>query len=375
MTLLLSSVLRGHMTAVQKRGDHMYRQKLATALSLTGILLATVPGCENSQPSGMDTLDMQAAGDMAVGIDLGGTGQASCPSLQSGVDLVATTTSAATCADATAAPMTIAYAAGADNKLDLRKPSTGAGPFPTVIWIHGGGWKGGSRTDVFQAYRLVCSGYAVASIDYRLSGTAPFPAQIYDVKAAIRFLRANAKTYNLDPQRFATFGSSAGGHLAALAATSAGVADLEDMTLGNPGVSSAVSAAVVWYGPTDIGQMDSALLAQGCAPGTASHGQAGSAESDFLGCTVNTAACAPAIKRANPITYVGASTPPIFMMHGTTDCIVPNAQTTLLKQAMDAAGRCALKRNVVGAGHGGPEWTSQPAQDTLAPFFNAVLKP
>jgi acetyl esterase/lipase len=272
----------------------MYRQKLATALSLTGILLATVPGCENSQPSGMDTLDMQAAGDMAVGIDLGGTGQASCPSLQSGVDLVATTTSAATCADATAAPMTIAYAAGADNKLDLRKPSTGAGPFPTVIWIHGGGWKGGSRTDVFQAYRLVCSGYAVASIDYRLSGTAPFPAQIYDVKAAIRFLRANAKTYNLDPQRFATFGSSAGGHLAALAATSAGVADLEDMTLGNPGVSSAVSAAVVWYGPTDIGQMDSALLAQGCAPGTASHGQAGSAESDFLGCTVNTAACAPA---------------------------------------------------------------------------------
>jgi predicted esterase len=80
------------------------------------------------------------------------------------------------------------------------------------------------------------------------------------------------------------------------------------------------------------------------------------------------------IKRANPITYVGASTPPIFMMHGTADCVVPNAQTTLLKQAMDAAGRCALKRNVVGAGHGGPEWTSQPAQDTLAPFSQCSLE-
>jgi acetyl esterase/lipase len=226
---------------------------------------------------------------------------------------------------------------------------------------------------VLQASRLVCKGYAVASIDYRLSGTAPFPAQIYDVKAAIRFLRANAQTYKLDPKRFATFGSSAGGHLAGLAATSGGIADLEDLTLGNSGVSSSVAAGVVWYGPTDIGQMDAELLAQGCP--SATHGLAGSAESDFLGCTVSSAACAPAIARANPITYVGASTPPIFLLHGTADCTVPNMQTTLLKQAIDAVGGCAIKRNVVGAGHGGAEWQSAPVQDTLAPFFDAVLKP
>lgn len=352
----------------------MPNQRLIHQMTLTcGLAWTALAACQNPSPpmGGENTMSADVDGSTSGG-DGGSLVPASCPALQSGVDLVPMTTAAPTCADATAAPMTLAYGSGADNKLDLRRPSTGTGPFPTVIWIHGGGWKGGSRTDVFQAYRLVCKGYAVASVDYRLSGTAPFPAQIYDVKAAIRFLRANAQSYNLDPQRFATFGSSAGGHLSALAATSAGVADLEDLTQGNSGVSSSVAAGIVWYGPTDIGQMDAQLLTQGCTGAT--HGQAGSAESDFLGCTVNTAACAPAIKRANPITYVGANTPPLFMLHGTTDCIVPNMQTTLLKQAMDAAGRCALKRNVVGAGHGGPEWTSVPVQDTLSPFLDAVLK-
>jgi acetyl esterase/lipase len=240
-----------------------------------------------------------------------------------------------------------------------------------VVWIHGGGWKGGSRLDFAQAGRLVCKGYAVASIDYRLSGTAPFPAQIHDVKAAIRYLRATASSHNLDPKRFATFGSSAGGHLSALAATSGGVTDLEDLTMGNPTTSSEVQAGVAWYAPTDIGKMDAELLAEGC-PG-ANHGKAGSAESDFLGCTVETAACGPAIARANPVTYVGTKTPPIFMLHGTADCIVPNLQTTLLEQAMIAAGRCAGKRSVAGAGHGGLEWQSAPVQDTLQPFLDAVL--
>jgi acetyl esterase/lipase len=206
-----------------------------------------------------------------------------------------------------------------------------------------------------------------------LSGTAPFPAQIYDVKAAIRYLRATASSHNLDPQRFATFGSSAGGHLSALATTSGGVADLEDLTLGNPTVSSEVQAGIAWYAPTDIGKMDAELLAQAC-PG-ADHGKAGSPESDLLACTVETPACVSAIARANPITYVGAKTPPLLMLHGTADCTVPNQQTTLLQEAMDAAGRCATKRNVVGAAHGGPEWQSAPVQDTLQPFLDAVLLP
>ncbi len=221
----------------------------------------------------------------------------------------------------------------------------------------------------------MCRGYAVASIDYRLTTTAPFPAQIHDVKAAIRYLRANAQQHQLDPQRFATFGSSAGGHLSALATTSGGVADLEDLSLGNPTVSSAVQAGVAWYAPTDLSQMDAQLLAQGCAPGTANHGAPGSPESDLVGCTVSSPASAAAIRRANPITFVGPLTPPLSMLHGSVDCTVPNAQTTLLENAMRAAGRCVSKRNVVGASHGGPEFQSSAVQADVRAFLDAVLKP
>lgn len=298
---------------------------------------------------------------------------AACPSLQSGVDMAAESTAAPVCAEAVS-PTTLSYAAGADHQLDLYRPATSLAPLPTVVWIHGGGWQSGSRLQAEQARRLVCKGYAVASIDYRLSGTAKFPAQIHDVKAAIRFLRANAAAYGLDATRFATFGSSAGGHLASLAATSAGIAALEDLSQGNASTSSAVQAAVAWYGPTDLGRMDAQLLAQGCAPGSASHGQATSAESKFLGCTVNDPGCAATINAANPITYVGAATPPVYLLHGTTDCTVPNAQSDLLKAAIDAAGRCATKRNLVGAGHGGPEWQSAPPQNAAASFLDAVLR-
>ncbi len=290
------------------------------------------------------------------------------------MDLVPATIAAPVCAQATA-PVTMGYAPGASHQLDLFRPTSGTGPFPTVIWIHGGGWRSGSRADAEQSRRLVCRGYAVASIDYRLSDVAQFPAQIHDVKAAIRYLRANAATLNLDGNRLATFGSSAGGHLAALAATSAGVADLEDLSQGNATTSSAVKAGISWYGPTDLALMDSQLLAESCPPGSAVHSAATSAESVFLGCTVGDASCAPTVRRANPVTYVGANSPPLLVLHGMLDCTVPRAQSDLMKSAMDSAGRCAIRRNVVGAGHGGVEWQSTPPQDAAATFFDAVLKP
>lgn len=298
----------------------------------------------------------------------------SCPSQQSGVDLVPGTVEASVCSQATA-PVTLTYANGASHQLDLFRPSGLAGPFPTVIWIHGGGWRTGSRINDEQAKRLVCRGYAVASIDYRLSDVATFPAQIHDVKAAIRYLRANAATLNLDGARFATFGSSAGGHLAALAATSAGVASLEDFSQGNATTSSAVQAGASWYGPTDLSLMDSQLQAQSCPVGSINHSRADSAESLFLGCQVGTVGCAATVDRANPATYVGANSPPMLLFHGTADCTVPRAQSDVLKSAFDNARRCAIRRNVVGAGHGGVEWVSAPPQDAVANFFDAVLKP
>jgi len=299
---------------------------------------------------------------------------ADCPALDDGVDLVPGAAEAPAC-DAAQSPITVAYAPGGSHLLDLHLPPDATGPVPTVIWIHGGGWAGGSRTDDAQARRLVCRGYAVASIDYRLSGTAEFPAQIHDVKAAIRFLRANAATYGLDASRFATFGSSAGGHLASLAATSGGVADLEDLSQGNADMSSTVQAGIAWFGPTDLSLMDTQLLAQSCPAADAIHGEATSAESRLVGCAVGDAACAAAVARANPVTYVGASTPPLYLLHGTEDCTVPMAQSALLKTAMNSAGRCATLRSVVGAGHGGPEWQTEPPQSAAADFLDTVLKP
>ncbi|WP_244238164.1 prolyl oligopeptidase family serine peptidase [Corallococcus terminator] len=289
--------------------------------------------------------------------------------------LVPDGTTAPTCADATAAPLALTYASGSGHALNLFRPSTGSGPFPTVVWIHGGGWRGGSLLDVNQARRLVCRGYAVASIDYRLSDAAVFPAQLHDVKAAVRFLRANASSYNLDSARFAAFGSSAGGHLAALAGTSQGVAGLEDPSQGNGGVSSAVQAVVDWYGPTDFAQMDAQLLARGCGPGSAQHSQPDSPESQLVGCTVGDESCQDAVRRASPITHAGAGDPPMLLLHGDADCTVPREQSLALASALTSAGRCVLRRDVVGAGHGGPEWVSTPVQDTVANFLDAVLKP
>ena len=244
-----------------------------------------------------------------------------------------------------------------------------------VVWVHGGGWQSGSKADVNQAQRLVCRGYAVASIDYRLSNEQSFPAQAHDVKAAIRFLRSIATTYGLDAERFALFGSSAGGHLAAIAGVSSGVGELEDLTLGSSGQSSTVRAIVDWYGPTRFTQMDQQLIAQGCATGTAGHGASDSPESRLLGCTVNDPACAAAVRRADPTTYVDSSDPPTLILHGTQDCTVPAGQSNLLDDALRSANVCAIRRNVLGAGHGGPEWTSASVQDAVADFLAATLGP
>ena len=334
------------------------------------------PSCRPRRPVSLSRLMLMFALAGLASCGGGGGGStvepSSCADFQSGIDLRPAATAAPACSEG--ATVTLAYASGAAHQLDLIRP-VGAGPWPTIVWIHGGGWRSGSRVQVEQVRRLVCQGYAVASVDYRLSDVAPFPAQIHDVKAAIRYLRANAATLQLDGTRLATFGSSAGGHLATLAATSIGVADLEDLGQGNAGTSSAVSAAAAWYGPTDFGQMDAQLQAQGCPADRINHNTANSAESELLGCVIGNPGCAAAVARANPATYVGPATPPLHLLHGKVDCTVPRGQTTVLKAAMDAAGRCATSREVVGADHGGPEWVTAPVQDALAQFFNAALKP
>jgi acetyl esterase/lipase len=252
------------------------------------------------------------------------------------------------------------------HKFDLYRPAVN--PAPVVIWIHGGGWANGDKSNIQQVKRLVCAGYAVASINYRLSGEAVFPAQIQDIKAAIRYIKLNASTLNVKGTRIATFGSSAGGHLAALAATARVVPEFEDTTLGNSGVSSSVQAAISWYGPTKFDEMDSQLQLQGCSTGGSNHNDATSAESRVLGCEAGLLdpTCAEQITSANPISYVGTFVPPpMYILHGDQDCTVPMGQSQLLKEAIDSVNRCAIRRVVQGASHGNRgtfPWTSQPAR-------------
>jgi len=134
-----------------------------------------------------------------------------------------------------------------------------------------------------------------------------------------------------------------------------------------------VQAVVDWYGPTRLAEMDSQLLSQGCPAGSASHDSPNSPESRLLGCTLGSADCADAARRADPTQYADASDPPYLLLHGTSDCTVPLAQSTLLAEQLATAGACAVPRRVLGASHGGLAWTSPQVQDVTAEFLDAVL--
>jgi acetyl esterase/lipase len=243
----------------------------------------------------------------------------------------------------------IAYAALSPSQtLDLYLPE-GPGPFPLVINIHGGGFAMGSKAmlDAPIAEALVAKGIAVASIDYRLSGEARFPAAIEDTKAAVRFLRANAATYRLDPERFLAFGQSAGGNLASLVGTTGNAAVFDNPALGNPGVSSRVSAVIDWFGPSDFLLMDPQASKQGCTP---DHGAADSPESTYLGAPIATVP--DEAKAASPLTYIDREDPPFLLQKGSEDCLVPVGQSEVLAQALKRAGVPVTYEVLEGAGHG-----------------------
>jgi acetyl esterase/lipase len=257
-----------------------------------------------------------------------------------------------------AAYSNVAYASTSSSQvLDIWMPDGATGPVPLVIFVHGGGFAGGDKSmeiEVGNVVAVLAAGYAAASLNYRLSGEARFPAAVQDVKAAVRFLRANASRYGLDPDRFAAWGESAGGYLVAMIGTTGDQATvLDDPSLGNAGVSSAVQAVVDFFGPTDFLQMDAQF---GSAPPAACKGQvrtydsADSPVSLFLGAAIQTV---PDHSAANPITYIPtAKTLPVFLIaHGDSDCEVPIQQSQILHEALLAAGATATFNLVRGVGH------------------------
>lgn len=260
----------------------------------------------------------------------------------------------------------LSYVAGSHNPnqtLDLILPQTdNAGALPVVLWIHGGGWWGGDKRAVAPVKCLLRAGFAVATINYRLSDEAKFPAQIYDCKAAVRWLRANANTYHLKTDRIGAWGASAGGHLVALLGASNGVPDLEGKG-GNPNQSSSVQAVCDWYGPSNLVTLEEQLRQINGQP------LVSKMLSELLGGPVHSNL--EKAKAASPLTYVSKNSAAFLIVHGDDDHMVPIAQSEELLQALKGKGKSACLFVVKGGRHGFPN-DIEPAQMAAA-FFQAQI--
>lgn len=255
---------------------------------------------------------------------------------------------------------------GTPLRLDLYLPDGATGKLPVIVWVHGGGWQAGSKEQAGPALRQIRRGYAVASVGYRLSGVATYPAQIEDCKAAVRWLRANAAAHNLDPDHIGAWGSSAGGHLVALLGTTGGVTEFDKGD--NLSVSSRVQAVCDWFGPTDLLQMD----AHAPADARIKHDGPFSPEAQLIGGPIQSNK--EKVARANPITYVTKDAAPFLILHGDKDPVVPHHQSELLRDALTKAGVEVHLRTVEGNGHGGPGFSTPDAARMVDAFFDQHLK-
>jgi acetyl esterase/lipase len=258
---------------------------------------------------------------------------------------------------------------GKGNLLDLYLPAKIDKPRPLIVWIHGGGWSMGDKSGC-PAVPAVSQGFVVASINYRLSDQAIYPAQILDCKGAIRFLRAHAEQYDIDPKRIGVWGASAGGHLVALLGTSGGSKELEGNVGGNLDQSSRVQAVCDWFGPTDLSKFADEAQAAGIMKTTPAPnlimvliGGSLSEKKDL-------------VQLANPISFISkkkaADLPPFLIMHGDQDKLVPVAQSQLLDDALVAAGAKVDFQIISGAGHGIGFNTPKIAK-TVLEFFQKSL--
>lgn len=260
--------------------------------------------------------------------------------------------------------------AGTDNprqRLNLLLPRTPKEDrlLPVIAYIHGGAWLGGSRTGGHG--RLVgyvaSDEYAGISIGYRLTGEASWPAQIHDCKAAIRWIRANAKKYNLDPDQIGVIGDSAGGHLVAMLGTSGGVKELEGDLGAHKDVSSRVQCVVDLFGPAE-------LLAMQGADSKMDHDSPNSPEGKLVGGRLS--AKKDIAIAASPVTYVRPDNPPFLIIHGNKDPLVPYNQSERLSAALKKAKVECSFITVDGAGHGG--FRNPEVQKRERQFFDKHLR-
>jgi acetyl esterase/lipase len=249
----------------------------------------------------------------------------------------------------------LVYGKGGDDelKLDLAMPGEGAGPFPVIVCIHGGGWKGGKRQDLTKLMETAAEkGYVGVTISYRFTPAAKFPAQIEDCKAAIRWLRANAKKYKINPDRIGVVGFSAGAHLACLLGAADKSAGMEGNG-GNPDQSSRVQAVVSFFPATDFTKKDwtKGIEEYFLVP--------------FFGGTFEEAK--EQYRRGSPIVYVSKNNPPFLFFHGTKDTLVGIRHSQAMVAKLKEAGVVATLVTMEGEGHG---WSGQKLQRTIEQTFD-----
>ncbi|MEH7098289.1 alpha/beta hydrolase [Neobacillus vireti] len=242
---------------------------------------------------------------------------------------------------------------------DIYLPKLKKRPLPVIIWLHGGGWRFGDRKlgPDFTQY-FASKGYAMVSIDYRLSDEDTFPAQIHDVKTAVRWVKTIAGEYGLNGNKIGLWGSSAGGHLAAIATTTEPNQFIGENPL-YPNMTSEVQAVAIGYGPMDFLQIDEQRELYGISeedpesvqiPKDKKTSDPDSFESLFLGSPILT--CTERVKEANPLTYVKAGLPPFLIMHGLSDVAVPAHQSKLLYQELAEKENHVSLFLIKGLGHG-----------------------
>ncbi len=254
--------------------------------------------------------------------------------------------------------ITYATVDGEELKLNLSRPRDAKGPLPCVVVIHGGGWKAGNRNQHNDlTWKFAERGYASATVSYRFAPRHPFPAQVQDVKAAVRFLRANAEKYGVDPQHLGAVGFSAGAHLSMmLGATDKG--DGLDESGGNADQPSKVQAVVSFFGPTDL----TAPYPEATRP----------ILKDLLGGTVEEKL--ELAKRASPITYVNAGDAPMLLFQGTKDPLVPHDQAVRMANALTNAGVPGRVELILGGNHGWAGGEVARTADSTFAFFDQYLK-
>ena len=258
--------------------------------------------------------------------------------------------------------------------LDIYLPDEGNGTFPVIVYLHGGAFSIGDKRDIYvlNILKSIKRGYALVSVNYRLSGEAIFPAGIQDVKAAIRWVRANSEQYQFDGNRIAVWGCSSGANYAAMICLTDRVAEFEDLSLGNPEYPCNVQAAVDWFGPTDFLRMDEQLKENGFD--TANHGEPASPESRYLGAKISDVPLK--VELANPMTYVHEHMPPLLIQHGRLDDLVPVQQSMIFVDKLEKyVSPDRFEFDIIeGAGHADPLFETEENMERVFSFLDRHLK-